>query len=186
MQKTYKSLIIFCLTFSLSFTSYAGIKETKQKINDFFITSIVKGKITKKKNLNPLNISVSTNNGEVSLKGRVNDKQSFVDALRTATTTKGVKGIDASDLEIKTQNSALKDAYITTKIEAAILEAKVVDDESIPLVGINATTDNGVVTVSGTVCSTKSIAAILNRVSHLKGVKKVVSNLEVKENYNLS
>lgn len=186
MHKSSKYLIIFCLSLTLSFTANAGIKKTRQKVNDFFITSIVKGKITKKKNLNPLNISVSTHNGEVSLKGRVNDKQSFVDTLRTATSTKGVKGIDASELEIKVQNSALKDAYITTKIEAAILEAKVIDDESIPLVGINATTDNGIVTVSGTVCSTKSVAVILSRVSHLKGVKKVISNLEVKESPALS
>jgi len=176
-------ILIKCilLSFCLNLPANANFNETKQKINDYFITSVIKGKITKNKNLNPLNISVSTNNGVVHLTGRVNDKQSFVDALRLATLTKGVKGIDASDLEIKQVNSALTDAYITTKIEAAILEAKVVNDDTIPLVGINASTDNGVVTVSGNVKSTKSIVIILNKIKNIKGVKKVISNLEVKK-----
>ncbi len=169
-------LLLFCV----SLPATANFAETKQKINDYFITSIIKGKITKNKNLNPLNISVSTTNGIVHLDGRVNDKQSFVDTLRIATLTKGVKGIDARDLEIKQVNSAFTDAYITTKIEAAILEAKVVDDDTIPLVGINASTNNGIATVSGTVKSSKSIVAILKRVNNIKGVKKVISNLEVK------
>lgn len=169
-------LLLLCVSLSAS----ANFNETKQKINDYFITSIIKGKITKNKNLNPLNISVSTNNGVVHLNGRVNDKQSFVDTLRLATSTKGVKGIDASDLEIKQVNSIFTDAYITTKIEAAILEAKVIDDDTIPLVGINASTNNGIATVSGNVKSSKSIVAILKRVRNIKGVKKVISNLEVK------
>lgn len=163
-----------------SLPAAANFSEAKQKINDYFITSVIKGKITKNKNLNPLNISVSTSNGIVHLNGRVKDKQSFVDTLRIATSTRGVKGIDASDLEIKQVNSAFTDAYITTKIEAAILEAKVVDDDSIPLVGINASTVNGVATVSGTVKSSKSVVAILKRVKNIKGVKKVISNLEIK------
>lgn len=181
MLKNHKNILILILTIVCSLPSYAGIKETKQNVRDSLITTVVKAKITKNKNLNPLNISVSTTNGEVNLSGRVNDKQSFVDAIRSAISTRGVKDIDASDLEIKTVNSTFTDAYITTKIEAAILEAKVIDDDSIPLVGINATTSNGVVTVTGNVSSMKSIAAILKRVNQLKGVKKVISNLEIED-----
>lgn len=181
MKRFFILIKCLLLSFCLTLPAAANFTETKQKINDYFITSIIKGKITKNKNLNPLNISVTTDNGIVHLTGRVNDKQSFVDTLRIATSTKGVKGIDASDLEIKQVNSAFTDAYITTKIEAAILEAKVVTDDTIPLVGINASTDNGVVTISGTVQSSKSIVTILNRIKNIKGVKKVISNLEIKK-----
>ena len=181
MPKIYQKLLVIFLIVVFNLPTCASTNKAGQSIRDSIITTIVKAKITKNKHLNPLNISVSTNNGEVKLRGRVNDKESFVDTIRTATSTKGVKDIDASELEIKTINSSFTDAYITTKIEAAILEAKVIDDESIPLVGINATTDNGIVTVSGTVSSTKSITAILKRIHHLKGVKKVISNLAVKK-----
>jgi hyperosmotically inducible periplasmic protein len=181
MNKFYQLLLAFIIACTINGTASAGIQQIKQRMNDALITTVIKGKITKDKNLNPLNISVSTQKGLVTLKGHVKNKQSFVDTLRTATSTKGVKSINASDLEIKQINSAFTDAYITTKIEAAILEAKVIDDESIPIVGINATTENGVVTISGTVSSTKSIVVILKRVNNLSGVKKIISNLEVKK-----
>ena len=180
MKKFFALSKCLLLLFCINSQANASFADAKQKFNDYIISSIIKGKITKNKNLNPLNISVSTNNGVVHLNGRVKDKQSFVDTLRIVTSTKGVKGIDASELEIKQVNSAFTDAYITTKIEAAILEAKVIDDETIPLVGINASTNNGVVTVSGTVKSNKSIVTILKRVKNVKGVKKVISNLEVR------
>ncbi len=174
------------LVLSISVASYADFNEIKQKFNDTIITTIIKSKITKDSNLNPLSISVATKGGIVTLKGRVNNNQSFVDVLRAATSTKGVKSINASDLEIKHVNSTITDAYITAKIEAAILEAKVIDDDSIPLVGINASTKNGVVTISGSVKSAKSIAAILKRINNIKGVKKIISNLEIESSDNVT
>ncbi|OGV36602.1 MAG: ornithine racemase [Legionellales bacterium RIFCSPHIGHO2_12_FULL_35_11] len=181
MIKISRHFIVFFMLLAIQTKVFANITQVKQEISDSLITTVIKGKITKDKDLNPLNISVTTNNGEVVLSGYVNDKASFVKTLKTATSTKGVKSIDASDLEIKRVNTSFTDAYITTKFEAAVLEAKVIDDESIPLVGINATTVNGVVTVSGTVKSSKSIAAILKRAHNIRGVKKIISNLEVKE-----
>jgi hyperosmotically inducible protein len=74
----------------------------------------------------------------------------------------------------------LSDAYITAKVETAVLKAKILDDESIPIVGINATTKNGVVTLTGVVKNTPSIVAIVKRVSHIRGVKKIISKLQVK------
>lgn len=93
--------------------------------------------------------------------------------------TKGVKEVDTDELIIKQVNTAFTDAYITTKVEAAVLKAKVFDDESIPLVGINATTTNGTVTLSGHLKQEKAISAIIKRVAAVRGVKKIISNLEV-------
>jgi len=87
--------------------------------------------------------------------------------------------VESDELEIKAVNTALADAYITAKVEAAVLKAKVLDDESIPLVGINASTTNGIVTLSGNVKHTKSVAVILKRVNAIQGVKQIISNLQV-------
>jgi hyperosmotically inducible protein len=157
----------------------AELKKIEQELSDSVITTKITAKITKDPNLNPLKISVSTLNGVVTLKGYVKDKKAFVDALRLAKNTKGVKSVDTEHLDIKRVNTAFTDAYITAKVEAAVLKAKVLDDESIPLVGINATTTNGIVTLSGNVKKRTSILAILKRVNKIKGVKKIVSTLHV-------
>ena len=88
--------------------------------------------------------------------------------------------IHAADLQkIKQVNTALTDAYITAKIETSILAAKLFEDESIPLVGINASTENGIVTITGHVIKQKSIDIIIARAQQVHGVKKIISNLTV-------
>ncbi len=167
------SLLFFCKT------NAANLNGIGQELNDTVITTKITTKYAKNNNLNPLKISVSTHAGRVTLNGHVKDNQAFVDALRLAKNTKGVTYVDADDLEIKHVNTALTDAYITAKIETAVLKAKVLDDESIPLVGINASTINGIVTISGEVKQPKSIDAILKRANAVKGVKKIISNLRI-------
>ena len=88
--------------------------------------------------------------------------------------------IHAADLKkIQQVNTALTDAYITAKIETSILGAKLFEDESIPLVGINASTVDGIVTISGHVAKQSSINIIITRAEKVHGVKKIISNLTV-------
>ena len=155
------------------------VKTIENEISDSMITTKITSKYTENKNLNPLKIGVSTLHGTVTLSGHVKDNDALVDALRLAKKTNGVKSIDAENLEVKPVNTAVTDAYITTKVEAAVLKAKVLDDESIPLVGINATTNNGVVTLSGEVKNSQSIKPLIKRVLAVHGVKKIISHLHV-------
>lgn len=179
-------LVLLILASILAFfasQSYADLQGIEQEISDSVITTKITAKFAKNSDLNPLKISVSTINSVVKLKGYVKNKRAFVHALRLAVNTKGVKVVDTDGLEIKLVNTVFTDAYITTKVEAAVLKAKVLDDESIPLVGINAKTNNGNVTLSGQVKDDKSINYILKRVSAVHGVKKIISSLHiVKEN----
>ena len=155
------------------------LKGIEQDLSDTVITTKLKTRFANNKNLNPLKISVSTRNGVVILRGHVKNKRAFVDALRIAISTKGVKTINTEQFDIQLVNTAFTDTYITAKTEAAVLKAKVLDDESIPLVGINASTINGIVTLSGCVKNNKSIDAILKRVNNVRGVKKIISNLKI-------
>lgn len=157
----------------------ANLEEIEQNISDSVITTKITAKFTKDSDLNPLKIHVSTNMGIVTLQGFVSDKQAFVKALTLAKKTKGVKAVETDNLIIKQVNMGITDAYITAKVEAAILKAKVFDDESIPLVGINASTSNGTVTLTGKVKQDKSIVSIIKRVNAIDGVKKIISNLQV-------
>jgi hyperosmotically inducible protein len=168
-----------------AFAQASEIVEIEEELSDALITTKITAKYTQNNKLNPLKIHVKTHDKTVFLSGHVKDKDAFVTALKLALNTKGVKTIDAESLYIQQVNTGLTDAYITTKVEAAVLKAKVLEDESIPLVGINARTENGVVTLSGKVKTAKTAAAILKYVVSVKGVKKVISELEVNEHYEV-
>ena len=155
------------------------IKHVKLDIQDSLITAKIAAKFTKDPDLNPLKIFVSTQDGIVTLKGHVKQRKAYVRALRIAKETKGVKQVKINLLHIKEVNTAFTDAYITAKVEAAILHAKVFYDESIPLVGINATTTNGIVKLRGHVKSKKSADIVVKRVYAVKNVKRVINQLAI-------
>ena len=179
MRKLFHLFLAASLVFCISQARASNIAELSQEISDSLITTKITTKFTKNVNLNPLKIFVSTEHGVVTLKGYVKNKHAFVEALRLVRATKGVKSVDVDNLEIKRVNTALTDAYITAKVEAAVLKAKVFDDESIPLVGINASTINGIVTLSGHLKNTRSLDTILKRADAVRGVKKIISNLQI-------
>ena len=158
-----------------------NLKGIEQTLSDSVITTKITAKFTKDRDLNPLKISVSTQHGTVTLKGHVKNNTAFVKALRLTKQTKGVTSVETDELIIKPVNTAFTDAYITAKVETAILKAKVFDDESIPLVGISAKTNNGIVTLNGRVRSQKSILTLVKWTHKVHGVKKIISHLEVSQ-----
>lgn len=180
-MRTFLNLMLSALLITLVGLAHAesNFEEIEQTIQDSVITTKINAQFAKNHILNPLKIHVTTNNGIVTLQGNIKNKESFVNALRLTKAIKGVKAVETDDLVIKQVNTSFTDAYITAKVEAAVLKAKVFDDESIPIVGINATTSNGTVTLSGEVKKNKSVGAIIRRVNNVDGVKKIISHLKV-------
>jgi hyperosmotically inducible periplasmic protein len=169
---------IACI-FTITSLHATDIKHLENEFTDSMITTKITSKYTENKNLNPLKITVSTDHNIVTLTGHVKSKSAMREALQLAKATKGVESVQAKDLHIKRVNTSITDAYITTKVEGAILKAKILDDESIPLVGIKASTNNGVVTLSGEVKNSQSLAPLLKRIIAVKGVTEVVSLLHI-------
>ena len=180
-QMHLKSLLFFIIICLASWARANDLQDLERTWTDTVITAKIEAAFSQDPNLNPLKISVKTQNGVVKLRGHAKNKTAFVAALRIVANTNNVRAIDTSNFDIKSVNSSFKDAYITTKIETEILKAKVFEDESIPLVGINAATSNGVVTLSGTVKSEHSIAVILKRVNHIQGIGRIKSQLKIEE-----
>lgn len=176
-----KALIIFLALGLTPCIQASDLQDLQRTWSDTVITTKIKTEFTQNPHLNPLKISVKTHNGVVILHGHAKNNAAFVAALRIVANTKGVRAINTSHFDIKSVNSNFKDAYITTKIQAAILEAKVFEDESIPLVGINATTSNGIVTLSGKVKSEHSITVLLKRIHHIQGISRIKSQLKIEE-----
>ncbi|MDX2346539.1 MAG: BON domain-containing protein [Legionella sp.] len=176
--------VIFSVVFMFTVSSVyaADVKKVEQALSDTVITTKITTKYTENKNLNPLKITVTTDHGIVNLSGHVKNKAAMIEALQLAKETNGVKLVRAKKLHIKRVNTSITDAYITTKVEGAILKAKILDDESIPLVSIKASTNNGIVTLSGEVKNSESLAPLLKRILAVKGVTQVVSHLHVAKN----
>lgn len=179
MQRFIRLTFVLIALFHVISGYTAPLKKIEENFSDSVITTKLTAKFTKDTQLNPFKMTVSTHQGRVTIKGHVKDKAAFIEAIRIAKSTKGVRSVNVDQLEIKPTNTTFTDAYITAKVETAILKAKVLDDESIPLVGINATTKNGVVTLTGKIKNRKSITLILKRVYAVHGVKKVISRLTV-------
>lgn len=180
MRKLFHLILSMTLVLLITPAQATTLKSKGQLSVDSAITAKITNQFAAKSNMDPSKIAVSTERGIVKLSGEVIDKQTFVDAFWLARTTRGVKMVDVDDLEIKRINTTLSDAYITAKVESSVLKAKILDDESIPLVGINASTANGIVTLTGEVKRSKSITAILKRANAVHGVKKIISSLHVK------
>lgn len=176
-----KSLFIFLVLCLALCAQASDLEDLQQTWSDTVITTKIKTAFAQNPHLNPLKISVKTHNGVVVLRGHAKNNAAFVAALRIVANTNDVRAINTSQFEIKSVNSSFKDAYITAQIEAAVLEAKVFEDESIPLVGIKATTANGVVTLSGAVKSEHSITVLLKRIHHIQGVARIKSQLKIEE-----
>ncbi len=167
------------ITYWFSVTYATDLKTLEEKVSDSIISTKITAKYTKNPYLNPLKIRVQTRQHVVRIKGFVKNKEEFMMAVQLAAQTKGVKTVVTDDLIIKKVNSSMTDAYITAMVEGAILIAKVLDNESIPLVGINAKTVNGVVTVTGQVKNETSLNAVITRINQVPGVKKIVARISI-------
>ncbi|OGV27301.1 MAG: hypothetical protein A3F18_06750 [Legionellales bacterium RIFCSPHIGHO2_12_FULL_37_14] len=174
-----KIILLSFLCVGISLAKPPEMKEVKQKLDDTVITTKINASLAKNGAMNPFKLHVSTKEGVVRLAGTVKDKKMFVEVLKLVRATKGVRKVNINSLKIQEVNMPITDAYITAKVETAVLKAKVFDDESIPLVGINAHTVNGKVVLSGFVKQNKSIPIIVKRVAKIHGVKKVESQLKV-------
>lgn len=178
-MRLVKFFLLPLLLYALSALHAASFKELEKDLSDSVITAKITAKFTGNTQVNPFKIMVNTKNGIVTLSGTVPDADAYFTALKLVRETRGVKYVDTEDLEIKDVNSVFVDAYITTKVQTAILRAKLFDDDSIPLVGINTSTSNGIVTLTGEVKSQKALMALLERVSHVRGVKQVISHITI-------
>lgn len=169
-------LLILC---GLQFAHAADFKKIEQSLNDSIITTRVTAKLTHEKLINPLKVKISTENAVVSLQGHVKDKATIQQILRIVQKSHGVKAVNIRKLDVIATNTLFADSFITMKAEAAILLAKIKDDETLPIVEINAKTINGVITLTGNVKSKQQSQLIASRIQSIQGIKRLENKLKV-------
>ncbi|HEY7161207.1 MAG TPA: BON domain-containing protein [Acidobacteriota bacterium] len=169
------------------------VGSTKDTRSDTSITAELKGKITDSDLLDNTDISVDTDHNVVTLSGSVATAEQKAHAEELAKNTTGVlsvnnklainpeksKGITGNAGE-KTKEGynetkgALSNARITSEVKL-----KFAADDTVKALNIDVDTDNGVVTLNGSVNSKAELQKAIQLAKSVDGVHHVKSNLTI-------
>jgi osmotically-inducible protein OsmY len=153
-------------------------------VEDATITSKVKSKLLWNRNTSGLDINVDTENGIVTLKGKVSTEAHENLAVQLAKNTTGVERVK-SELKVvpekagkkgtlETMEATANDVWITSKVKWMLLFSKEAAGAD-----IEVNTSDQVVTLKGTVISEEQKKTILKMVGDITGVEKVTPELVV-------
>lgn len=87
------SLVCFTLAILLALGACSSTKTPGTQVDDAAITAAVKSKLAADGDINPFNIDVDTNEGVVTLQGRVEKEEARVKAEQLARETDGVRRV---------------------------------------------------------------------------------------------
>lgn len=148
--------------------------------SDTLITTKIKSELAGNAATHASTISVETNNGVVTLSGTAGTNDEASTAVQIAESVKNVKDVDASKLVINGATQPLTDTYITAKVKGMFIKNDLVGPgKDVPITTISVDTQQGVVTLSGTVKHHWQIAKAVKLAKSVNGVTQVVSQLKV-------
>jgi len=87
------SLVCFTLALLLALCACSSNKTAATQVDDAAITASVKAKLAADGDINPFNIDVDTNEGVVTLQGRVEKEEARTKAEQLARETDGVRRV---------------------------------------------------------------------------------------------
>jgi hyperosmotically inducible protein len=156
-------------------------------VEDATITAKVKSKLLWNRHTKGLDIDVSTETGVVTLKGKVGSDVRRQLAIQLARNTNGVRRVVdrlqiASAGESKKQGAVkevetkVNDAWITAKVKSMLAFSKSADGAD-----IHVSTENGIVTLRGTVTDETQEEEVVRMAGDVVGVKRVNSRLAVEK-----
>lgn len=150
-------------------------------LDDTAITAKVKAKLMGEKALHKSDISVTTTNGVVTLKGKASSSNAKSLAEKYTKMVEGVKSVDNSlvtpssnKMEAKTKKATAKtervvsDSWITTKVKSEILADSVTKGFD-----VSVKTTHGVVVLTGQLGSEDAIDHVKDIAQKVDGVKSV-------------
>jgi hyperosmotically inducible protein len=119
-------------------------------------------------------IAVAVNNGVATLTGTVDTLTEKSDAARLALVS-GIVGVDNRlDIGSKDVRQAVSDSGLTAKIKGKLME-----DEMTRFSEVSVTTNNGVVTLTGTVPDQEALKQVLSVARSSGGVARVENDLTI-------
>lgn len=159
--------LLFGLTASASSRQMSGGEELK-------IEKKIQTVLQKDADLKNNQIDVGVDNGVATLKGKVDTQAEREKAERLARVSGVVRVDNQLDVGSEGVKAAVTDGAITGKLKAEFLS-----DKDLASADVSVTTNNGVVTLSGTVPSDAVRQEALDTARKPSGVRRVEDNLHV-------
>lgn len=148
-------------------------------VTDSGITLQIKTKLGMEKNI-PFNISVTTEDKIVSLKGTVDTGLQADKIADIAKSVDGVRGLNTSELKVTPSKDYFKDAGITAKTKLAI--SKLSSEKKIRTgARLHIETTNGNVYIFGSLQNKAELAQVEDTVKEVEGVNDIFTNITFKD-----
>jgi hyperosmotically inducible protein len=147
---------------------------------DAEIVSDINAKFAADNTTSDLKVKVSSHAAVVTLSGKVNTDEEADKLIQIAESTQGVKDVKTQNLTVKNSKHRMSDTVITAKVKGIYVREKLFGDKDIAVMGVSVETTNGIVYLTGTVETKTEADNAVKYAKSVKGVKKVVSKLEVK------
>jgi hyperosmotically inducible protein len=144
--------------------------------DDLTITNEVKAILIKEQDI-PKDIEVTTKDGIVSLKGRVDTHLQAHKAIELASSVDKVVDVIDTDLKVKESKSIVNDAILTAKVKGKIRHLYIYHKLE-PNYDLHVETTNQVVHIFGSVNRALDVDTIVNATKEVKGVKSVRTSIK--------
>lgn len=177
MNRIFAALLGILMIFNLSIAQADNFSSLGQTMDDGVITTKILGKYVQDPNLSPLKIGVSTSNGMVVISGSVNTDEDFKQAIMLAQSVDGVKNVNAEQLKIMSGSDPVTDMLITAQVKGILLRENTFNNIDVKFWTVNVNTQDGIVTLSGTVENDVQKSNIENIAAKVSGVKGIKNNL---------
>ncbi|CNK67853.1 molecular chaperone OsmY [Yersinia pseudotuberculosis] len=157
----------------------SSIKKADNYINDSAITARVKRELLAQSWLKGTDISVETNDGDVTLSGFVNSLSQIDDTKELVGSILDVKLVK-NELHVKDQKSQSVSEYAGDAATTSSVKAKLLADDIVPSRKIKVETTDGVVQLSGDVENKAQSERAESIAKAVNGVKSVKNDLNIK------
>lgn len=166
----------------------SGIRDS---VSDTWISTKVKAELVAASKVSSTDISVTTENGVVTLTGVLSEKAEVDRAVALTRGIDGVKDVDSAGLKVgeaaslnsgkaddgkRSAGEVVDDTWITTKLKADLAATK-----GVPSRSIKVKTENGTVTLTGALPDQRTVDKAVATARAIKGVKQVDADALVVE-----
>ena len=175
-----KKIIIMVLSISSAFTLNSLVLADAKE--DATITAEVKSKLMEEKDIPQQHIEVTTKDGVVSLKVKVDTHLQANKAIEIASSVDKVVDVIESGLKIKDSKSLIEniiDSAITAKVKGKIKHLSIYEKIAEGY-DLHVETKDHVVHIHGSVKREMDIDTVVTAAKGVKGVKEVTSNITLK------
>lgn len=138
---------------------------------DADIVSQSNAALSKDQNLNAANINVTSQNGNVTLSGTVNNTTDYENAIAKASAVTGVNNVNADGLTVQNNTQSLKDSFLNGQIKGALIKNNFVNADGTG--NISFTNSDGVIYLNGTVEHEEDKQKLVQDLIGISGVSSV-------------